>query len=75
MDDNSNYILYRFKAKHSWGWSSAGFAAGQLTFRSIEEAQRIREQSPHMFFVRIGERIRDCRIALFKCTTLHEIIE
>lgn len=52
-----------------------GFAASQLSFNSIEEAQRIREHSPHMFIVRIGERIRDCRIALFKCTTLHEIIE
>ena len=73
--NNISYTKYRFKAKHSWGWSSAGFEAGQLSFDSIEEAQRIREHSPHMFIVRIGGTSRDHRIALFKCTTMHEIIE
>lgn len=75
MTEHDSYTKYRFKAKYSWGWSSAGFEAGALTFDSIEEANRIREHSPLLFIVRIGGTSRDLRIALFKCTTHHDIIE
>ena len=69
------YIKYRFKAFHLSQWSSIGFAAGNLSFDSIEEASAFRKHSPHMFVVRLGGKVYDCRIALFKCTMMHEIIE